>query len=373
MQMNRRSLITGLISLGATNSTTVTASNASPPVVTNAKFSVALPVTNGEMVGTVSATNNPTSWSITAGNSAGYFAIDSTGKITITAAGASGLADGVFSLTAQATNASGSGSGAVTTYATNYPLVQWSDVVADNGIASTRPCSATMNNGIFPYALPTSYSWYYGGDEYLGDPTRLPPSGWTSMTAWHIVFCEADSPGGNAKPSVDCNVIIGRYASWVHLTSGGWVRTQASPPGSVTTARMDGAESGNNGVTLTGTINSDDTFTEEAPPVAPLPGWCNHGWPDSRGSFAAGTVDGAFSYFEMRVDQPNANKIAASGIDWWQSPTADFPNNTGYSQSAWIRLTQNWRAITGSSVPVSVLRTDPPPPLVGVDMSGGGV
>jgi hypothetical protein len=373
MQMNRRSLITGLISLGATNSTTATASTGSPPAVTNAKFSVPLPATSGESVGAVSATNTPTSWSITTGNSAGHFAIDSTGNITITSAGASGLVDGAYNLAVQATNGSGSGSGSATVFATHYPLVQWSDVVNDAGTSATRPYSATMNNGIYPYAVPTSYSWYYGGGGYLGDPTVLAPSGWSSMTAWHAVFCEAVSAGGDAKPSVECNVIIGRYSSWVHLTSGGWVQMQSVPPLAVVTARMDGAQSGNNGFDLNPTQNPDGTYTEEAPPVAPLPGWCNHGWPSSRGSFTAGTVDGCFSYFEMRVDQPNANKIAASGIDWWQSPSADYPNNTGYSQSAWIRLTQNWRAITGCSVAVSVLRADPPPPLVGVDMSGGGV
>jgi hypothetical protein len=55
------------------------------------------------------ATNNPTSWALTAGDSAGYFAI-----ITVTATGASGLAAGSYTVTIQAINSGGSGSNSAT-------------------------------------------------------------------------------------------------------------------------------------------------------------------------------------------------------------------------------------------------------------------
>jgi hypothetical protein len=83
------------------------------PVVTPANFNLALPTTNGFLVGIVSASNSPTSWSITAGNSSGYFAISNSGNVTVTATGASGLTAGTYSLTVQATNAFGSGTGTV--------------------------------------------------------------------------------------------------------------------------------------------------------------------------------------------------------------------------------------------------------------------
>jgi hypothetical protein len=74
------------------------------PVVTNGNFSVA---TGAGTVGAMSATNNPTSWAITAGNAAGYFSISNAGVISTTAA----VVAGSYSLTVSATNAAGSGTG----------------------------------------------------------------------------------------------------------------------------------------------------------------------------------------------------------------------------------------------------------------------
>jgi hypothetical protein len=83
----------------------------SVPVVTNASFSLTLPVHAGQVVGVMTATNSPTSWSITAGNPSGFYAIDNLGNISITPAGATGITAGPASLTVQATNAAGSGIG----------------------------------------------------------------------------------------------------------------------------------------------------------------------------------------------------------------------------------------------------------------------
>ena len=75
------------------------------PVVTNGNFSLTLPVTTGESVGAMTATNSPTSWSIIAGDPNGYYAIDNAGNITVTLSGASNLAAGTNILTVQATAA----------------------------------------------------------------------------------------------------------------------------------------------------------------------------------------------------------------------------------------------------------------------------
>jgi hypothetical protein len=84
-----------------------------PPAVNSNTFSLDTGATlpTGFVVGTMTATNNPTSWLITAG--AGYFAIDNSGVITLTAAGAINLANqtGTAILTVQASNSGGSGSG----------------------------------------------------------------------------------------------------------------------------------------------------------------------------------------------------------------------------------------------------------------------
>jgi hypothetical protein len=78
------------------------------PVVTAGNFNVSLPATSGQVVGTMTATQAPTSWAITAGNGAGYLSISNAGVITTTSA----IVAGSYSLTCRATNAAGNGTGA---------------------------------------------------------------------------------------------------------------------------------------------------------------------------------------------------------------------------------------------------------------------
>lgn len=253
------------------------------------------------------------------------------------------------------------------------PILTWNDVLKDNGTPQTRPMKTdgyhSADNGVYPFGLPRGYSWYLGGESWLGSVDRMPSTRWKAMTAFHLVYPEAVSAGGAAKPTVVCNVNIRKYRSWVHFKARGWKETQSAPPDVVNTGRFDGPQTGNQASALNVIANPDGSFTEPAPP----PGWCNHGWIRSRGSFNSGEVDGAFSYFEMKADKPGANLVAASGMDWWESNTAPFPNNTGYSMSCWKRLTTDWIIITGSSLLESLLRVDPPPPLVGVTDGGGTV
>lgn len=85
----------------------------SSPVVAAAVFTIGTPQTTGNTVGTATATNSPTGWSITAGDSAGDFAISSGGVITLTSQGQTDYNAGVnlksATLTLQASNGSGSG------------------------------------------------------------------------------------------------------------------------------------------------------------------------------------------------------------------------------------------------------------------------
>jgi hypothetical protein len=84
-----------------------------PPVVTTGNFSISLPLTNGQTVGTMVASGSPTGWVITSCNAgcAGYFAISSSGVITVTPTGASGAVAGTYVIGVQATNAGGNGTG----------------------------------------------------------------------------------------------------------------------------------------------------------------------------------------------------------------------------------------------------------------------
>ena len=115
----------------------------SVPVVTAATFYTYSPATSTQAVGTVTATNSPTSWNITAGNSAGDFAISSGGAITVTSQGQTDLTGGTiavsFTLTVTATNSSGTSSGQ------SIPITVYAD-----GFAGAPTCSvqfATLLNG----------------------------------------------------------------------------------------------------------------------------------------------------------------------------------------------------------------------------------
>ena len=82
------------------------------PVINNGSFSLALPLTSGEAVGTNTASNNPTSWNITAvsgdGASTSDFAINSSGAITTTRNSVSDITTtGTITITVTATNITG--------------------------------------------------------------------------------------------------------------------------------------------------------------------------------------------------------------------------------------------------------------------------
>jgi hypothetical protein len=81
-----------------------------PPAVVPATFTNTLPVAVGQLLATLATTGGvPTSFAITAGNTSGYFAIDNTGRITVTAAGVKGLVKGTYTLQCVASNSAGSG------------------------------------------------------------------------------------------------------------------------------------------------------------------------------------------------------------------------------------------------------------------------
>lgn len=164
------------------------APSGSAPVVTNANFTVSTPVSNGGAVGTPSATGSPTSWSITAGNGAGDFAVNSsTGAITFTATGQTDWAGAVnqktATLTVQATNGSGSGSGTVD--------------VAGYADGSVNAQTGSANRSTLLNGYSVRPPWKVAGVDYavgastsacggtLGDPATAVISGVTVNTSAH--------------------------------------------------------------------------------------------------------------------------------------------------------------------------------------------
>ena len=83
--------------------------NEDPPRVLPQRFTVLLPLTAGQFIGSVLATNSPTSYAMPLGNANLWWAIDSvTGVITVTAKGATELtAPDAMAPNVTATNAFG--------------------------------------------------------------------------------------------------------------------------------------------------------------------------------------------------------------------------------------------------------------------------
>lgn len=272
--------------------------------------------------------------------------------------------------------------------ATTRPLTNWGPGGPNYPGSSHTPCA----QGIFAYQLPSTYSWACGGENWLGDDSRWGNNGsylgtphvaecntnksfdCFAMTEFHLVYVEATAlDGQTAKATVTgTNVYYQNRSSYCHNASGGWFQAQlATSSDPIVTGRFDAPQSGNNATSLPVTyvgLNSQGNavFYEQAPPFAPAPGWANHGWISSRGTYTLNQVDGCFTYMEVSVDQTGDNHIMACGQDWWQNAGANFPANTGYSQSSWIRVTVDWQSVVCSSLPLALLQADPPPPAVGI-------
>jgi hypothetical protein len=86
---------------------------AGAPVVNPQTMQNTLPTTNGDVVGTVVASNTPTSWAIANGGG-GSYAISNAGVITVTLLGSTTINQGTDYLLISATNASGTGQAVIT-------------------------------------------------------------------------------------------------------------------------------------------------------------------------------------------------------------------------------------------------------------------
>lgn len=159
-----------------------------PPVVLNQTFSLSDTGSSwvaGKVVGTMTASRSPTSWAITAGNSAGYFAISNAGVITVTSAGVTGLAGttGTTSLTVQATNANGSGTGTATINRAPESALPFPKSLNDpmytgmtehaSGNMLVSAGNATYNNHSWLNDQTTSWSVLIGGNNTTFNKFRL--------------------------------------------------------------------------------------------------------------------------------------------------------------------------------------------------------
>jgi hypothetical protein len=140
--------------------------------------------------------------------------------------------------------------------------------------------------------------------------------------------------GGTAKSTVAHNVYMRGVKTYLHKKVGGWIAGQTSEttilkPGDYTAdqrglAGVPWAVGGYYPVTTVADAVYGSAYYFRGPPAQGNQYFgsaaaCVHGWLESRTDFTAGTIDGFFTIFDARVDQPNANMLMAGGVDYWEA------------------------------------------------------
>lgn len=275
--------ITATNSFGTSAPKTIAVTVGAIPAVGDQTFSIQIPATAGTVVGNVVVTaGTPTSYAITAGNASGFFAVNSTGDITVTSAGESGLTAQTYSLTVQATNALGSSTGSISVVASASAPAQ-----ADFRSVATVAYSARTNTTV---VTPTGT---VDGDILIAEvfignagavPTLTPPAGWTAIGTntsvakggftgqFHMFWKRASTEGANyvfTHASASTQVSIASYS------------------GCVTTGSPIGAISSNTGTASTTTTATGITTTANNSRVL----FAQHGWDISSFSPPAGMTE----------------------------------------------------------------------------------
>ncbi|UQD70284.1 hypothetical protein JEY40_30535 [Bradyrhizobium japonicum] len=211
----------------------------------------------------------------------------------------------------------------------------------------------------FPAGVPHSYSWYKGWNP---GGQMTPPAGFTAVEGWGQVYTEEGAPA--ASPSAD--VEVANAVTYVHIKeTGQWVLVQDQSKLGIGGGHFVSDFAGNSAYPMTVTRLSNGAASFDAPTT----GYNDHFWYGSRGTYAAGTVDGVYVQMDMRTTDANAKLVGMVGVDWWRNATAPFladhSNNPGVGGSNWIELSTQWKTIGYYSLSTTAFQADLPPPLLG--------
>jgi hypothetical protein len=211
------------------------------------------------------------------------------------------------------------------------------------------------NSEGYPLGVPTSYGWYKGDTGYANG---TPPSNFSSITGWGVIYPEAGQPVDSSA-----TVQIANFKVYLHLTNGSWVLVQDEATQGIGGAHYVADFAGDANVPWSETKLPDGSVSVDAPKS----GYNDHFWPGARGTYAPGTVDGVFVEADMKTNDPNANLVAQLGADWWLNSTAtfvaEFANNPLVGNSDWVKLTTQYKTLYYTSLSPHQLQADPPPGL----------
>jgi len=207
---------------------------------------------------------------------------------------------------------------------------------------------------------PAGLAWDKG--VYGTTALKPAPAGFSALTGWGVVYRAAGEP---VSPSPESDTVeIADFTTYVHLTSGTWVKVQDQRWDGITGGHYIADFSNDDHIPLPRQTLADGSESMAAPPA----GYNDHFWPKERGTFTPGTVDGVFIETKMRTNHPQANLVAQIGADWWLNATADFvagfDNNPPVGGNNFIKLTAQWQTLYYTSLGPQALEANPPDALL---------
>jgi hypothetical protein len=276
-------------------------------------------------------------------------AVASFGQIPSTGAASSGVSSPASGSSTSTTSGSSSSTPVSGTPA---PPVVGSGLTADMiGADMTDP------NTVHPAGVPSSWSWYAGPEIKAGDTA---PAGYDSMTAWGTVY-----PASTGTFDTNTRVELRNEETWIYSKSQSkWEEIQSSvaPNGSLYYENL----SGNATFPANLRLEADGGLS-----VKMVPGYTFQFFPQgSRPTIDPSDIGGVITTVDARlvVDNPalpndtaNAHYIVDSGGDYWETPTAPYPNNAEIFTSRYNTISTSWTTICASTMTAAQLAGNLPP------------
>ena len=212
----------------------------------------------------------------------------------------------------------------------------------------------------FPLGVPHSWNWYQG---WNAGGLLTPPAGFTAVEGWGQVYPEE---GVSTAANANADVQIANSKTYVHIKqTGQWVLVQDQTRLGMTGGHFSADFAGNAAYAMPGTALAGGGVGFDAPPD----GYNDHFWYGSRGTYAAGTVDGVYVQMDMRVTDPNAKMVGMVGADWWRDASAPFladhSTNPGIGGTNWVELSTQWQTVAYTSMSPAAIQANPPPGALG--------
>jgi hypothetical protein len=204
------------------------------PVVTETALTIPLPYTTNKVIRQLKASGSPTTWSITNGNANGYFAIDTSGNLTLTAAGVAAISPTLvpsYSMGGSFTGSASPGS-AFRVYFSSTGYVGRGSVFVDGNTINTTQVSVRIATASSHTSGTLDSVWI--GKVAAGVPNQLP--NFLAGTAVQATFAGATSvtlaAGANTYISDPITYNVGRN-DWLMIgfhTTGSGVRLATGSP-----------------------------------------------------------------------------------------------------------------------------------------------